>query len=86
MLKTIKLISSNEGKLREMKHYLSSELEKSGFSLEMLPIELTEIQGTATEVILDKINRASEVGNFPVICEDTCLCFNAWNGLPGAYM
>jgi inosine triphosphate pyrophosphatase len=86
MLRTIKLISSNEGKLREMKHYLAEELEKIGFQLEMLPLELVEIQGNATEVILDKIRRAADVGDFPVICEDTSLSFSAWNGLPGPYM
>jgi inosine triphosphate pyrophosphatase len=86
MLKTIRLISSNEGKLREMKHYLADELEKLGFALEMMPLELVEIQGTADEVILDKIKRAGEVTDHPVICEDTCLSFSAWNGLPGPYM
>ena len=86
MLKTLKLISSNEGKLREMKHYLGPELEKIGVVLELMPIELVEIQGTAEEVILDKIVRASQATPYPVICEDTCLCFSAWQGLPGPYM
>jgi inosine triphosphate pyrophosphatase len=86
MLRTLKLISSNEGKLREMKHFLGPELEKIGVGLEMMPIELTEIQGTAEEVIRDKIVRAGQATSYAVICEDTCLCFSAWQGLPGPYM
>ena len=86
MRSTLKLISSNEGKLREMKLHLGAELEKLGVSLELLPLELIEIQGTSHEVIIDKIIRASAMTEFPVICEDTSLCFNAWQGLPGPYM
>ena len=86
MFRTLKLISSNEGKLREMNHYLGPELEKFGVTLEMMPIELIEIQGTADEVIKDKIERASQLANVPVVCEDTSLCFTAWQGLPGPYM
>lgn len=86
MLPVLKLITSNEGKLREMQHYLCPELEKIGVSLEKLPLELIEIQGTSDEIIKDKLNRASQVGNFAVICDDTSLCFSAWNSLPGPYM
>jgi inosine triphosphate pyrophosphatase len=86
MKKTLNLISSNEGKLREMQLVLGPELQKMGINLEMLPLEIPEIQGTSDEVILDKIERASTMSSFPVICEDTSLSFTAWKGLPGPYM
>jgi Xanthosine triphosphate pyrophosphatase len=77
MRKTLNLISSNEGKLREMSAVLGPELERAGLSLVMLPLEITEIQGTSDEIIYDKINRASQMTENPVICEDTSLSFNA---------
>lgn len=86
MRRTLNLISGNEGKLREMKMYLSAELEKIGVSLEMMPMDIPEIQGTSEEVIRDKILRVSSMSESAVICEDTSLCFNAWQGLPGPYM
>ena len=69
-----------------MKLYLGPELEKIGVDLELLPLELTEIQGTSDEIIKDKIDRAGALTSQAVICEDTSLCFSAWQGLPGPYM
>ena len=86
MKKTLHLISSNEGKLREMKLYLGPELEHVGVDLDMMPLEILEIQGTSDEIIRNKIMNASNLTDGAVICEDTSLCFSAWQGLPGPYM
>ena len=62
------------------------QFESAGISLELMPLDLVEVQGTAMEVIIDKLNRAKQQAPGPVIVEDTCLSFNAFNGLPGPYM
>ncbi|OAA64622.1 non-canonical purine NTP pyrophosphatase [Niveomyces insectorum RCEF 264] len=50
-------------------------------------VDLVEIQAaTMEEVTLDKCRRAAELIDGPVLVEDTCLCFTALNGLPGAYI
>jgi inosine triphosphate pyrophosphatase len=45
-----------------------------------------EIQGTTEEVAMEKCRRAAELLQGPCITEDTALCFEALNGLPGPYI
>lgn len=53
---------------------------------------MPEFQGEPDEIAMEKCKLAFEEvykinGNeVPVICEDTCLCFNALKGLPGPYI
>merc|ERR1712224_165081 len=35
---------------------------------------------------IEKCKLAAEAAKGPVMCEDTCLCFNALRGLPGPYI
>ena len=49
-------------------------------------IDLPEFQGEPAEISAQKaLTAAQEVGG-PVIVEDTSLCFNALDGLPGPYI
>lgn len=45
-----------------------------------------EIQGTTQEVATEKCRKAADILQGPCITEDTALCFEALNGLPGPYI
>ena len=45
-----------------------------------------ELQGTTQQIALEKCRRAAEILQGPCITEDTALCFEALNGLPGPYI
>ena len=45
-----------------------------------------EVQGNTREVAIAKCRRAAELLGRPCITEDTALCFEALNGLPGPYI
>lgn len=82
---TITFVTSNAGKLREV----SAILAASGVNVNLVnqAVDLVEIQAeNIEEVSIDKCKRAAEAIGGPVLVEDTCLCFNALGGLPGAYM
>merc|ERR1719210_2052669 len=49
-------------------------------------IDLPELQGEAEEISKEKCRLAVEEIKGPTIVEDTCLCYNALNGLPGPYI
>lgn len=48
--------------------------------------DLPEYQGDADTVSRQKCESAYSIIKGPVIVEDTCLCFDALNGLPGPYV
>ncbi|KAB5575897.1 putative inosine triphosphate pyrophosphatase [Coniochaeta sp. 2T2.1] len=77
----VNFITGNAGKLREVKAILEPAIQVDNQTLDLL-----EIQGTVEEVTLDKCRRAADLVEGPVLVEDTCLCFNALNGLPGPYI
>ena len=47
---------------------------------------MPELQGEPAEISREKCRLAVDMLKCPVIVEDTCLCFNAYKGLPGPYM
>ena len=49
-------------------------------------MDLPEYQGTAEEVSRQKCEEAAKHIECPVLVEDTSLCFNALNGMPGPYI
>jgi hypothetical protein len=56
------------------------------FELTNAKIDLPELQGEPEDIAREKCRLAAvEVGG-PVMCEDTCLCFNKLGGLPGPYI
>ncbi|KAL9036682.1 MAG: hypothetical protein Q9214_006027 [Letrouitia sp. 1 TL-2023] len=79
--KELTLITGNKGKLAEAQAILNDLV-----GLKSRSLELTEIQGTITEIAGDKCRRAAAIVQGPVIVEDTCLCFNALKELPGPYI
>jgi len=52
----------------------------------MIKLDLPELQGTPQEIIVAKAKEAARLLGDTVIVEDSCLCFNALNGLPGPYI
>ncbi|KAI4945738.1 hypothetical protein J4E91_007651 [Alternaria rosae] len=78
---TLNFITGNKNKLAEVQAILSGVIE-----LRNQNVDLVEIQGTVEEVTKDKARRAAEAVQGPVLVEDTCLCFNAMNDLPGPYI
>ncbi|KAK1835824.1 hypothetical protein QBC39DRAFT_339703 [Podospora conica] len=77
----VNFITGNANKLREVKAILEPAIQ-----VESQSIDVPELQGTVEEVTLDKCRRAADIIQGPVLVEDTCLCFNALNGLPGPYI
>ena len=47
---------------------------------------MPELQGEPDDISIEKCKLAVAEVKGPVIVEDTSLCFNALNGLPGPYM
>lgn len=48
-------------------------------------MDLAEYQGEIEDICTRKCEDAFNLLNTPVIVEDTSLCFNALNGLPGTH-
>jgi inosine triphosphate pyrophosphatase len=72
-------VTGNKDKLREVQEILQ-------FPLESVKIDLPELQGEPIDIITAKVLKAVEEVNRPVFVDDSCLCFNALNGLPGPYV
>jgi len=49
-------------------------------------IDIPEFQGTSKEIVIAKAKLAYQKLKKPCFVDDTSLCFNAWNGLPGPYI
>ncbi|KAH7152539.1 inosine triphosphate pyrophosphatase-like protein [Dactylonectria estremocensis] len=81
MAPVVNFISGNANKLREVKAILEPEIEVQSQSL-----DLEEVQGTLEEVTESKCRRAADLVQGPVLVEDTALCYNALEGLPGPYI
>lgn len=79
----IAFVTSNLKKLEEFRAIVGDGLS---FEIAHLNIELPELQGEPEEIAKKKCAYAANIFNGPVIIEDTSLCFNALNELPGPYM
>ncbi|OBA21677.1 Maf/Ham1 [Metschnikowia bicuspidata var. bicuspidata NRRL YB-4993] len=49
-------------------------------------LDIEEVQGTIDEVTVHKAKAAAKLAGGPVLVEDTCLAFAAFNDLPGPYI
>ena len=76
----IVFVTGNKDKYREAKNILK------GFEIKQIDYDITEIQGTADEIIKDKIKKAIEHFNKPCMVEDTSLYIDGLQGLPGPYI
>ncbi|CUS21358.1 LAQU0S03e00738g1_1 [Lachancea quebecensis] len=90
MVQNIVFITGNENKLKEVKMLLApGESEAPVFELTNANIDLPEMQsGSLEEIARIKVSEALK--HLPegqaVFVEDTALCFDEYNGLPGAYI
>lgn len=77
-------VTGNKGKLNEVQQILG----KSVPNLTNQAIDLPELQGEPLDIAKEKAKIAAKTLKFPavVMVEDTSLCFNAINGLPGPYI
>ncbi|TRM67468.1 inosine triphosphate pyrophosphatase-like protein [Schizophyllum amplum] len=84
MSKPLTFVTGNANKLKEVQAILSAGPQP----LEIISqsVDIPELQGTTQEVAIDKCKRAAEALGGPCITEDTALCFEAMNGLPGPYI
>jgi inosine triphosphate pyrophosphatase len=92
---TVIYVTGNKNKLLEVQALL-------GPSFNIIPhsLDIPELQGEPFEIIQEKLRLAVKLlhqdgvlGKFTsstqrtlIMTEDTCLCFNALNGLPGPYI
>merc|ERR1712137_1197361 len=74
-------VTGNKNKLKEVEAILGPLI-----SLTNHPLDLPELQGEPDEISIEKCKLAVAELKRPVIVEDTCLCFNALEGLPGPYI
>nr|POE65301.1 inosine triphosphate pyrophosphatase [Quercus suber] len=80
--KQLNFITGNANKLAEVRAILSA----TPIQLSSRAVDLLEIQGTIEEISRDKAVRAADVVKGSVLVEDTCLCFKAFDELPGPYV
>ncbi|KAI0866173.1 inosine triphosphate pyrophosphatase-like protein [Xylaria cubensis] len=78
----VNFITGNANKLSEVR----AILEPTGTVVRSQALDLPEIQGSLEDVTREKCRVAADLVKGPVLVEDTCLCFNALNGLPGPYV
>ncbi|KAI0092114.1 inosine triphosphate pyrophosphatase-like protein [Irpex rosettiformis] len=76
-------VTGNRMKLQEVRYILS---QNTDIELTSQDLDVPEIQGTTEEVAIEKCRKAAEIIQGPCITEDTALCFEALNGLPGPYI
>nr|XP_033816916.1 inosine triphosphate pyrophosphatase [Geotrypetes seraphini] len=76
-------VTGNAKKLEEVIQILG---DKFPCKLVAQKIDLPEYQGEPDEISIQKCQEAARRVQGPVIVEDTCLCFNAFGGLPGPYI
>lgn len=79
-MKSITFVTGNSNKLKEVQAMLTSVMVHS------MDLDLPEIQGEPHEIARYKCKLAVQEVEGPVLVEDTSLCFNALNGLPGPYV
>ncbi|ALC39341.1 CG8891 [Drosophila busckii] len=83
MSKPITFVTGNAKKLEELLAILGPCFPRTIVSKK---IDLPELQGEIEEIAKKKCREAARQVNGPVLVEDTCLCFNALEGLPGPYI
>ena len=79
--RAVTFVTGNAKKLQEVQKIMGDAIP-----LVNQKIDLPELQGTPEEVSRQKCMLAAKEVNGPVMVEDTSLCFNALNGLPGVYI
>lgn len=83
MTNPIVFVTGNSKKLEEFVSILGENFPRK---ITNKSIDLPEHQGEIEDICITKCRTAAEIVQGPVIIEDTCLCFDALNGLPGPYI
>lgn len=83
MTKPITFVTGNAKKLEELVAILGTTFPREVVSKKL---DLPELQGEIDEICIKKAKTAYKHIGGPVLVEDTCLCFNAYKGLPGPYI
>ncbi|KAI1721276.1 ham1 family domain-containing protein [Ditylenchus destructor] len=79
--RTLTFVTGNRNKLKEVQAVVG------GFcNIDNIDLDLEEIQGEPREISRKKCQEAMSKTGKAVLVEDTCLCFNAFGGLPGPYV
>jgi len=93
--KQVTFVTGNKKKVEEIERLIVTSIPtaKGGRDIMGLPfrvtnrkIDLPELQGDPIDIAIEKCKLAAIEVNGPVFSEDTCLCFNALNGMPGPYI
>ncbi len=84
----ITFVTGNKKKLEEVKRILSDSDASDAlpFTISNQKIDLPELQGDPLEIAKEKCSLAAKEIGGAVITEDTSLCFNALNEMPGPYI
>jgi len=80
----IYFVTGNAMKEREVNAIIA--VHALPFRVEHVDLDLEELQGDPEAICRAKVARAAEHVGGSVLVEDTSLCFNALNGLPGPYI
>ena len=81
---TLTFVTGNKKKLEEVQRILSVDRAELPFDITNRKLDLPELQGNdPIEIAIEKCKLAAEEIRGPVFTEDTSLCFNALNGMPG---
>ena len=83
---SLTFVTGNQKKLEEVRQILNKGGSEIPFEITNKKIDLPELQGDTVEIAKEKCRLASKEVRGPVFTEDTSLCFNALNGLPGPYI
>jgi inosine triphosphate pyrophosphatase len=83
--KTVTFVTGNKKKLEEAKQILGVGTD-TPFEMTNMKIDLPELQGDPVDIAKEKCRLAAKEVSGAVFTEDTSLCFNALNGLPGPYI
>lgn len=81
LLRPVTFVTGNAKKLEEVRAILGKSIP-----FQSLKLDLPELQGEPEDISKEKARLAAKEVNGPVLVEDTCLCFNALQGLPGPYI
>lgn len=81
MERRVYVVTSNAGKLKEIAAIIGDTLQ-----VVAARADLPELQGETEEIAEAKCRAASSLITGPVLIDDSSLCFNALDGLPGPYI
>lgn len=84
--KVIKFITGNKNKAREVNQIIANICPDVHVE-QLLGVDIPEVQADPDEIVREKLKYArKQCKEGIIVVEDTSLCFNALNGLPGPYI